>query len=155
MKELRSCFSKGQAGIQVIFFSSSPASKPNRYFYFFYDHISLTKFALRVKQFIKRAHFEKTLNKKNYTRNSYQWVSYAILSQFPRHWPGLKPFFLSLIAVSTQHKRGHFMLLSYCFCKKEKKGKISAKLCPGVPNDGFLLNALKRLFRLSRVLLDL
>ena len=44
-------------------------------FIFFYEHIFLTKFSLRVKQFIKRAHFEITLNKKNYTRNSYQWVS--------------------------------------------------------------------------------
>ena len=49
------------------FFSSSPASKPNRYFYlFFYEHIFLTKFALRIKQFIKRVHFEITLNKKLY-----------------------------------------------------------------------------------------
>ena len=68
---------------------------------------------------------------------------------------GSQTLFLGLIAVSTQHKRGENMLLSYCFCKKEKKGKISAKLCSGVPNDGFLLNALKTLFWLSRVLLDL
>lgn len=40
-------------------------------FIFFYEHIFLTKFSLRVKQFIKRAHLEITLNKKNYTRNSY------------------------------------------------------------------------------------
>ena len=45
------------------------------FIFFFYEHIFLTKFSLRVKQFIKRAHFEITLNKKNHTRNSYQWVS--------------------------------------------------------------------------------
>ena len=31
----------------------------------------------------------------------------------------------------------------------------AALLIPGAPNDGFLLNTLKTLFRLSKVLLDL
>ena len=32
---------------------------------------------------------------------------------------------------------------------------VAAGLIPGAPNDGFLLNTLKTLFRLPRVLLDL
>ena len=51
----------------------------------------------------------------------------------------------------------HKVNLPSCVARRPLCHRINLSRCeaPGAPKDGFLLNALKTLFRLSRVLLDL